>query len=67
MARPKSMDPKDKRMELRLTEEELNTIDYVASALGIDRSKAIIQTMTERADEIYRVRTARNQSQDDRR
>ena len=67
MARPKSLEPKKNRLELRLTDAELDEIEYVAEALGIDRSKAIIQTMTERADEIYRVRTARNQSQDDRR
>ena len=54
MARPKSDNPKSNRLELRLTADELETIDYVANALGLDRSKAIIITMTERADEIYR-------------
>ncbi len=57
MARPKSVDPtKEKRIEIRLTAAELDTIDYVAKALGMSRSKAIVVTMQERADEIYRVR-----------
>ena len=55
MARPKSLEPKKNRIELRLTDAELDAIEYVAKALGLDRSKAIIQTMTERADEIYRL------------
>lgn len=60
MARPKSTDPKNRRLELRLTDEELEQIDYVAEALGVDRSKAIVATMAERADEIFRVRLDRS-------
>ena len=59
MARPRSTDPKDKRLEIRLTAGELEAIDYVAAALGVSRAEAIIQTMQERADEIFRVREGR--------
>ena len=59
MARPKSENPKCHRLELRVNDEELESIEYVAKELGINRSEAIILTMTERADEIYRIRTER--------
>lgn len=64
MARPKSPDPKRNRLELRLTSGELESIDYVAKALGVSRSEAVIQTMEERADEIFRVREARRYAED---
>ena len=56
MGRPKSDNPKDKRINLRLTQEEFNSILYVAESLNLSMSEAIIATMEERADEIYRTR-----------
>ena len=57
MGRPKSDNPKDKRINLRLTKEEFDTISYVAESLNLSMSEAIVVTMEERADEIYRIRT----------
>ena len=59
MARPKSTNPKNQRLELRLTLEEMESIEYVAHALGVSKSEAIIWTMEERADEIFRNRQER--------
>ena len=56
MARPKSIDPKRHRLELRLTDDELDNIEYVAHTLGMTKSEAIVETMTYRADELYRSR-----------
>ena len=56
MTRPKSENPKDKRINLRLTKEEYDTIRYVAESLNLTMIEAIIVTMEERADEIYRTR-----------
>ena len=56
MGRPKSDNPKDKRINLRLTQEEFDSIVYVAESLNLTMSEAIIVTMEERADEIYRIR-----------
>ena len=56
MGRPKSDNPKDKRINLRLTQEEFDTILYVAESLNLTMSEAIVATMQERADEIYRIR-----------
>ena len=55
MARPKSTDPKSQRIEIRLTPDELDNIDYVAHHLGMSRSEAIVRTMEERADEIFKI------------
>lgn len=59
MARPKSENPKKERLNLRLTKEELEAIEYVANSLGLSISEAIIKTMEERADEIFRVQESR--------
>ena len=62
MARPKkTVDKKEYQINLRLTKEELDTIDYVYQELKrynreMTRSKAIIQTMEERATEIFQNR-----------
>ena len=56
MGRPKSDNPKDKRINLRLTQEEFDSIAYVAESLNLTMSEAIILTMEERANEIFRVR-----------
>lgn len=56
MGRPKSDNPKNKRINLRLTAEEFDAISYVAESLNLTISEAIITTMEERADEIYRIR-----------
>lgn len=44
MARPKSENPKKERLNLRLTKEELEAIEYVANSLGLSISEAIIKT-----------------------
>ena len=56
MGRPKSDNPKNKRINLRLTQEEFDTILYVAESLNLTMSEAIIATMEERADEIFKAR-----------
>ena len=56
MGRPKSDNPKDKRINLRLTKEEFDTISYVAESLNLSMSEAIVATMEERADEIFKIR-----------
>ena len=56
IGRPKSDNSKDKRINLRLTNEEFDSILYVAESLNLTMSEAIVKTMEERADEIYRTR-----------
>lgn len=56
MGRPKSDNPKDKRINLRLTKDEFDTISYVAKSLDLTISEAIVVTMEERADEIFKIR-----------
>ena len=56
IGRPKSDNSKDKRINLRLTKEEFDSILYVAESLNLTMSEAIVKTMEERADEIYRTR-----------
>lgn len=55
MARPlKENEPRNKRIEIRLTAGELSDIDFVAKASGMTRTEAIIETMSYRADEIMK-------------
>lgn len=56
IGRPKSDNPKDKRINLRLTKDEFDTISYVAKSLDLTMSEAIVVTMEERADEIFKIR-----------
>ena len=56
MGRPKSDNPKEKRINLRLTKDEFDTISYVAKSLDLTMSEAIVVTMEERADEIFKIR-----------
>ena len=56
IGRPKSDNPKDKRINLRLSKDEFDTISYVAKSLDLTVSEAIVVTMEERADEIFKIR-----------
>ena len=53
MARPKSINPKKHRLELRLTDAELDDIDYIAKSLKVSRSEAILDAVLYRSHEIY--------------
>lgn len=52
--RPRSENPKNIRINLRLTKEEHETMMYVADRLQLSLSEAIVTTMEERADEIWK-------------
>lgn len=52
--RPKAENPKNIRINLRLTKEEHETMMYVADRLQLSLSEAIVTTMEERADEIWK-------------
>lgn len=52
--RPKSENPKNVRINLRLTKEEHESMMYVANKLKLSLSEAIVTTMEERADEIWK-------------
>ena len=60
MARPKSNNPKRNRIELRVTDDELNDIEYIARMLGISKSEAILDAVSYRSIEIYKVQKERN-------
>lgn len=60
MGRPKSDAAKTKRLNLRLTESEFESIQYVANSLKLSISQAILVTMEERADEIFRIKNQRS-------
>ena len=53
MARPKSTNPKKHRLELRLNDDELSDIDYIAKSLNVSRSEAILDAVQYRSQEIY--------------
>lgn len=52
--RPRTENPKNIRINLRLTKEEHETMMYVADRLQLSLSEAIVTTMEERADEIWK-------------
>ena len=52
--RPKSDNPKNIRINLRLTKEEHESMMYVADRLGMTLTEAIVTTMEERVDEIWK-------------
>ena len=54
VGRPKSDNPKNIRINLRLTKEEHESMMYVAERLQLSLSEAIVTTMEERADEIWK-------------
>lgn len=54
VGRPKSDNPKNIRINLRLTKEEHENMIYVADQLQLSLSEAIVTTMEERADEIWK-------------
>lgn len=57
--RPKSDNPKKYQLHFRVTQEEMETITYVAEAMGVSMSEAVLQTMEERADQIWKNREKR--------
>ena len=61
MGRPKSDNPKKFQLHFRVTKEEMDTISYVAEAMGVSMSKAVIQTMEERANEIWKIKEEKRQ------
>ena len=52
VGRPKVDNPKNIRINLRLTKEEHETMIYVADRLGMTLTEAIVTTMEERARKI---------------
>ena len=60
MARPKSANPKRHRIELRVTDDELSDIEYIARMLGVSKSEAILDAVSYRSLEIYEVSTERS-------
>ena len=54
VGRPKSDNPKNIRINLRLTKEEHESMLYVAERLGMTLTEAVVTTMEERADEIWK-------------
>ena len=59
MGRWKIEDPKCYRLEIRVNRQDLDNIDYVARALNLTRSTAILDVITDRANEIYQRRLER--------
>lgn len=59
--RPKSDNPKKLQLHFRVTKEEMDTISYVAEAMGVSMSEAVIQTMEERANEIWKIKDEKRQ------
>lgn len=55
MARPKKQETERKknRLEIRLTDDELKTIDYIAEQLKLSRTEAILEAIQSRADDIW--------------
>ena len=45
MGRLPSDNPKKNRFEIRLTDEELNNVDFIAYQLGISRTQAILDSV----------------------
>lgn len=62
--RPKSDNPKTERLYIRATKAEMDTFSYVAEAMGMSMSEAVLQTMEERADEIWKSREALSKEYD---
>lgn len=62
--RPKSENPKTERLYIRATKAEMDTISYVAESMGVSMSEAVLQTMEERADEIWKSREALREEYD---
>ena len=56
MGRPKSTNPKCNRLELRLTADELEEVQYIAQELGVSMSDAIRDAIYWRSEEIYQER-----------
>lgn len=56
MARPKSQDPKKHRLEIRLTDDELDAVEYIAMELKLSKSEAVLDAVMNRSEEIYRER-----------
>lgn len=48
MGRLPSVNPKKNRFEIRLTDEELENIDFIAYQLGISRTQVILDSIESR-------------------
>ena len=48
MGRLPSDNPKKNRFEIRLTDEELENVDFIAHQLGVSRTQAILDSVESR-------------------
>ena len=64
MGRPRKQDNEAKRLrlEIRLSEADMELVDYIASRLKLSRSEAVLEAIESRANEIYAVERERDQT-----
>lgn len=65
MSRPVSENSKRHRLEIRLNDEELSAVQYIAKELGTSLSGAVLDAVMYRSEEIFRARQGIRRDPDD--